>query len=634
MKFSPLSTWTTRRFNLAYAAICLMVAGVLAPIAHHLLLAPDELRPWNPSYEESYWTPAQAQIATERLSSDIARLEGKLETVEEARVRLAVLKSKVSEMESDSDVGRLMRTVQGYQNVIDQLNGFVQTAAARLDSPTPTNLNEMAGDIAELRPLLVEFGSNARTLETEAKLRRDAEIRKSRRLLMSAFIVVLFAAQLSVWLVLMRLRARERELATNLSLLEARQKALDEAMEMEQARNTFLGKVSHEINSPLQATLTNTQLLGERYSDVPGIAKIVGRIHASVTQLHSRVQDLLDVSEIKNGTMSLRLATTDVLQVFTDVISVQQTSAENKNLPLLFAHSGLVPLRSDSRRLSQVLTNLITNAIRNTDHGAVRVSAHLGTDDHKSRLVITVEDTGSGIPPEVEARLFQPFIRASNSRRGTGLGLAIVKGLVDQLGGDISYTTEAGKGTTFVVRLPVQLAPRTEVVSPPLAQIPGETEKSEKDKPLLTDTPETAAMSAAASTVPFEKRRRVLFLEDDESIRDTIGDLLMEWGYNVHLSSTVAEANQCVLEERYDCIILDMELPDGMGLDTAKYARQTRNFQTPLMAMSAYHDLLSQPGTEILKAALKKPVAIDDLRRTVESLVDETVRTRAGELVA
>jgi signal transduction histidine kinase/CheY-like chemotaxis protein len=448
---------------------------------------------------------------------------------------------------------------------------------------------------------------------------------------MSAFIVVLFAGQLSVWLVLMRLRARERELANNLSLLEARQKALDEAIEMEQARNTFLGKVSHEINSPLQATLTNTQLLGERYSDVPGIAKIVARINTSVTQLHTRVQDLLDVSEIKNGKMSLRLTTTDVLQVLSDVITVQQTSAENKNLPLLFTHGGLAPVRSDGRRLSQVLTNLITNAIRNTDHGMVRVSAHMGTDDHKSRLVITVEDTGSGIPPEVEARLFQPFIRASNSRRGTGLGLAIVKGLVDQLGGEISYTTESGKGTTFVVRLPVQLAPRTEEGSYQPTDLPIAAEKPEKE-PLAVDANEEAAVSATTSVVPFEKRRRVLFLEDDESIRDTIGDLLMEWGYNVHLSSTVAEANQCVLEESYDCIILDMELPDGMGIDTARYAQQTRNFQTPLMAMSAYHDLLSQPGTEILKAALKKPVAIADLRRTVESLVDETVRARAGEL--
>jgi DNA-binding response OmpR family regulator len=111
----------------------------------------------------------------------------------------------------------------------------------------------------------------------------------------------------------------------------------------------------------------------------------------------------------------------------------------------------------------------------------------------------------------------------------------------------------------------------------------------------------------------------VLFLEDDVAIRETLGDLLTESGYAVDIAATVRQAEESLVEEQYDCLILDMELPDGTGLEAAQFAKKTRNFATPVMAVSAYHDLLSKPGTEIFSAALKKPVTLEELRRTLNA---------------
>ncbi|KWU17945.1 hybrid sensor histidine kinase/response regulator [Burkholderia cenocepacia] len=642
MNLLPFSSWTRKKLILVFAGASVALASVLMPLANWLLLAPVQMGKWTPTYEESYWVPAQVQIAVERLATELAMFQIGQSNIESVRVRLAVLNSKLVEMRADSDVGRMLATIRGFAACTEELETFIQTARAHLATPTKPNVDAVLSDVSSVRPLMVELAANARSLETEAKVERDQEIRKNRYMLMSASGAVLAAFLLAVWLVLQRLLAREKELIANRALLEARQNALDEALRSENARNTFLGKVSHEIHSPLQAILTNVQVMEERYAQTMGLNKLIGRLKTSVTQLRAQVQDLLDVSEIKNGKLSLKLDVVDLQGVFEDVVSVQQTSAENKNIGLLLTCTGLHPVRTDGHRLSQILTNLLTNAIRNTDHGTIRVRAELGFDDHKATLVLTVRDTGVGIPPEVQEHLFQPFMRASNSRRGTGLGLAIVKGLVDQLDGDITYETAAGKGTSFTVTLPVH--PVSPLRMPPASQAGLGHEATDilshtrpLDEPVAlrsSNTDSIATLSGEtfddvdcpAATCPVvvtsehnpHTGAKVLFLEDDVAIQESLGDLLTENGYQVDVVATVRQAEESMVEEQYDCLIVDMELPDGTGLEAAQFAKKTRNFATPVMAVSAYHDLLSKPGTEIFSAALKKPVSLEDLRKTLQ----------------
>ena len=597
-----LSSWSWKRFIATYLSASCALAAVLGPLAWHYILSPEAMAPWSPNYEESYWTPAQVQIAAERLAAEIGEYRFGHSNLDNVKVRLAIVKSKLHEMNSSSDVGRLMASIHGYKAMVDELNTLVLSASAHLETPNAENLNAILDDIAAVRPLLIEFSSNARTLETEAKLGRDEEIQSNRRLLMTAFYAMLAAALVAVLMVLTRLRAREQELVINRELLAARQTALDEALRSEQARNTFLGKVSHEIHSPLQAILTNVQVMEERYLATSGLSKIVGRLKTSVTQLRAQVQDLLDASEIKNGMLSLKLEAVDLRQVFQDIIAVQQTSADNKNLALQFSCTKLGIVRTDGQRVGQILTNLTSNAIRNTDSGYVRVDAAMSEEGRRSILTLRVSDTGCGIPPEVEERLFQPFMRANNSRRGTGLGLAIVKGLVDQLDGEISYVT-GKQGTMFTILLPMRQLEQVPIPSAIISQAPS----TRPTPPVIT------AVHEAQLDSPRITRAKLLLLDDDVSIQETVGDFLSDQGFEVHVVGTVADAQLSIADERYDCLLLDMELPDGTGIDVAKAARTTKNHHTPTVAFSAYHDLLATPDAAIFSATLKKPVAIEEL---------------------
>lgn len=636
MRLLPFSSWSRTKLVLVFAVFSAVLAGGLLPLANRLLLAPTEMRKWNPSYEESYWVPAQVQIAVERLEAELALYQMGRTNIESVKVRLSVLNSKLIEMRADSDVGRMLATVNGFAASTEELDVFIRAARAHLSTPTKSNVDAVLADISALRPVMIELAANARNLETEAKLARDNEIRQNRHMLMGATCLVLFALLLAVWLVLQRLLAREQELAANHALLDARQVALDEALRSEHARNTFLGKVSHEIHSPLQAILTNVQVMEERFANTTGLNKLVSRLKTSVTQLRAQVQDLLDVSEIKNGKLTLTLADVDLQTVFEDVVAVQQTSAENKRLALTLSCSGLVPVHTDGHRLSQILTNLLTNAIRNTDQGYVHVIARMIVNAPKAMLVLTIRDSGVGIPLEVQENMFQPFMRASTSRRGTGLGLAIVKGLVDQLNGTLSYQSIQGKGTSFTVTLPVhptaRLAKRNlypEDTVPDFAAQPGHTLDEAQTSPNILPEPRCVELPSdndliavpAVRDLTLVSRRgaKVLFLEDDVAIQEALGDLLTESGYAVDVVSTVQQAQESLTEERYDCLILDMELPDGTGLDAARFAKQTLNYATPVMAVSAYHDLLSKPGTEIFRAALKKPVELRELQQTLEA---------------
>jgi len=137
---------------------------------------------------------------------------------------------------------------------------------------------------------------------------------------------------------------------------------------------------------------------------------------------------------------------------------------------------------------------------------------------------------------------------------------------------------------------------------------------------VLAATPvvEGRAETLAPPTLAANDGPKILYLEDDVVLLETMSDLLTEDGYLLEVVSTVLQARQQLATNQYDCVILDMELPDGTGLDAAQFAKTTRNRTTPLIAVSGYHDLLSKPGTEIFNSALRKPVGIDALHRAIE----------------
>jgi GAF domain-containing protein/anti-sigma regulatory factor (Ser/Thr protein kinase) len=225
-------------------------------------------------------------------------------------------------------------------------------------------------------------------------------------------------------------------------------------------KSQFLANMSHELRTPLNAILGYAELLADGiYGELPPrAAGVLERVQNNGKHLLALINDVLDLSKIEAGQLVLTLEDYALPDVVQSVVSATESLAHNKGLTFSADIApGLPPGHGDARRLAQVLLNLTGNAIKFTDVGEVAIGA-AATDGH---FVLTVRDTGPGIAPEDQGKIFEEFQQVDNSntrkKGGTGLGLAISKRMVEMQGGTISVESELGKGATFRVRLPIRV---------------------------------------------------------------------------------------------------------------------------------------------------------------------------------
>lgn len=607
-----MSPW---KLAAGYAAVAAAITGVGAHFVHDALQIPLEARAVVVARDEIFWTPLQLQLALERLAEDSALYAQGQSDRAGMQERLEVVKSKAGILKGASGSGSPVSSMSEYREVMTQLPGFLQHAHDEIVEASPNSLRQLRQAIDELRGNLTSLSVSARAAGLAAQTTREMELERKRSvvLLSLAFGWLVLCGLglqqlLSMRRVLMRLGVAEDEVAQQKRLLEV-------AAKTEAARNTFMGKVSHEINSPLQAILTNVQLMEGRLDNRESLAKIVPRLKASVTHLRGQVHDLLDVAEVNSGKLAVKFGEVDIELLVEECISVQQTAAENKGLNLTLNTSNLQPIRSDGRRLNQILTNLVTNAIRYTEVGAIHVEASIEMRNRdQATLRLVVRDSGIGFAPEVLENLYQAFMQVVKHRGGSGLGLAIVKGLVDQLNGSIDLKTEVNQGSQFTITMPVTVIPtgaRTTVPVAPAGQ------------PTLL--PETSVLEFPAEVADRNTgaARHLLFVEDDPDIQDTMSELLEHLGYVCHPASSMQEGLNRLTERKYAAIVVDMELGDGTGLDVARASKSTVNRSVPLIVCTAYSDLLDQPGMDIFDARFRKPVDANALRDMLSKLVGE-----------
>jgi signal transduction histidine kinase/DNA-binding response OmpR family regulator len=330
---------------------------------------------------------------------------------------------------------------------------------------------------------------------------------------------------------------------------EALLKAKDAAEAANRSKSQFLANMSHELRTPLNAIIGYSEILQDYAHDSGDHEPIADlqKIHTAGRHLQSLIDHILDLSKIEAGKMELVLETFDVAQLVTEVTATVQTVVERNGNGLRVSCSGdLGYMRADMTKVRQVLFNLLSNAGKFTENGAVTVDVSRSHHDGRDWMRFVVADTGIGMTGEQASRLFEDFtqVDASTTRKygGTGLGLAISRRFCEMMGGRIGVDSELGRGSRFWFELPVKIERASEAAR----------------QPADGAAAASAATRAASSNL-------VLVIEDDPIAQDVISRLLAKEGLDVVTASSGAEGLALARELRPAAITLDVIMPHMDG---------------------------------------------------------------------
>ena len=344
--------------------------------------------------------------------------------------------------------------------------------------------------------------------------------------------------------------AVEQRTAQLAESMKAAQQATLQAEEANTTKSKFLANMSHELRTPLNAIIGYSEMLIEEISDrgAPGLVPDVQKIHGAGKHLLGLINNILDLSKVEAGKIELFLETFAIAPLLGEVTdTLSPLVAKNHNALVISCPANIGSMRADVTKLRQSLFNLLSNASKFTENGTITLAVERR---EAGWVTFSVSDTGIGMTPAQQQKLFQPFMQAdaSTTRKygGTGLGLVITQQFCEMMGGSIQAESQTGQGTTFTIRLPA----------------PGQDLRSELLSQAIQSETYAGSAVTMASTIGVST---ILVIDDDPAVRDIMQRFLTREGFDVITSMSGQEGLRLAREQSPDMILLDVRMPNLNG---------------------------------------------------------------------
>ncbi len=380
---------------------------------------------------------------------------------------------------------------------------------------------------------------------------------------------------------------------------QALQDALRQAQHANQAKTTFLSNMSHDIRTPMNAIIGFATIAASHMERADQVKDCLHKILSSSNHLLGLINDILDMSRIESGKLQIHNQECNIPELMHNLVNIIQPQMKAKQMEMFIDTFEVVneDVIADPLKLNQIFINLIGNAIKYTPAGGVvsfRITQHTTSRHGWGDYVFIVKDNGIGMSQEFVEHIFEPFERESTATRsgiqGAGLGMAITKSIIDMMGGEITVESEVGKGSTFTVRIPLQLQ---------------DTEKE-------------------AEQIKELEGLRSLVVDDDLNVCDSVSKMLKGIGLRSEWTTSGREAiyrAQSAYEEGdpYHTYIIDWQMPEINGIETARKIRSAVGEDTPIIILTAYDwtDIEAEAKEAGVNAFCAKPLFMSDLKASL-----------------